>query len=199
MGLYPDITRRAVLGGMLAALSAPARAAERDHPPPFHTVRHQFTLVRPARTLPSIRLVDLDGRATDLSALLGQVTLLNFWATWCAACRTELPILERLSVTMAGRGVRVAAIAVDQEGRNKVAPFLKSLNIRRLPVYLDPHGLVAYSDRENRRNAPFALYGMPISYIIDRAKRVVGYLPGEADWTSSEGRNLLAHYAGSSL
>jgi thiol-disulfide isomerase/thioredoxin len=197
MGLHPDITRRAVLGGVLAAVAVPAAAAERDHPPTFRTVRHQFTLVRPARLLPSLRLVGLNGRATDLT-LPGQVTLVNFWATWCAACRTELPILERLSGTMADRGVRVIAISVDQGGRDTVAPFLRSLNIRRLAIYLDPEGLIAHSDRENRRNAPFALYGMPISYVIDRAGRIVGYLPGEADWTSPEGHALLAHYADAS-
>jgi thiol-disulfide isomerase/thioredoxin len=194
MGLHSDMTRRAVLGGVPAAVVVPAGAAERGHPPTFRTVRHQFTLVRPARLLPSLRLVGLNGRATDLT-LPGQVTLVNFWATWCAACRTELPILERLSGAMADRGVRVIAISVDQGGRETVTPFLRSLNIKRLPVYLDPEGLVAHADRENRRNAPFALYGMPISYVIDRAGRIVGYLPGEADWTSPEGQNLLAHYA----
>jgi thiol-disulfide isomerase/thioredoxin len=198
MGLHPNVTRRVVLGGLLAVAVSQARAAERSGPPSFHTARHQFTLLRPTRTLPPTRLVSLDGRAADFAALRGRVTLVNFWATWCAACRTELPMLERLHVTMADQGVRVAAISVDQGGRNTVAPFLRALNIRRLPVYLDPEGLVAHADRENRRNAPFALYGMPISYVIDRAGRIVGYLPGEADWTSPESRNLLAYFADSS-
>ena len=121
------------------------------------------------------------------------MTLVNFWASWCPACRTELPTLERLHVAMADQGVRVVAISVDRDGRDIAARYLRNLNIRRLPVYHDAEGLVAYTDRENRRNAPFALYGMPISYVIDSAHRIVGYLTGEADWASPAGRNLLAY------
>jgi thiol-disulfide isomerase/thioredoxin len=189
------MTRRALLGGILAATASQACAAEQDNPPSFNTARHQFTLLRPARQLPPVPLVGLDGRATDLAALSGRVTLVNFWASWCAACRSELPVLERLHIAMANQGVRVVAISVDRDGRNTVAPFLRALNVRRLPVYLDPEGLVAHSDRDNSRNAAFALYGMPISYLIDRAARVVGYMPGDADWMSPAGRNLLAYYA----
>jgi thiol-disulfide isomerase/thioredoxin len=195
MVLYPDVTRRAALGGLLAAGASRAFGAERDNPPAFETERRQFTQLRPARSVPPTRLVGLDGRAADLVAQLGKVTLVNFWASWCPACRTELPILERLHVTMADQGVRVVAISMDRDGRNAALPFLRKLNIRRLPVYLDAEGLVAYADRDNHRNAPFALYGMPISYVIDREHRIVGYLKGEADWTSPAARDLLAYYA----
>jgi hypothetical protein len=92
-------------------------------------------------------------------------------------------------------GVRVVAISVDRDGREAPVTFLRKLGIRQLPVFLDPDGRISYTDRENARNAPFALYGMPISYVIDRARRIVGYLPGEADWASPAGRNLLAQYA----
>jgi thiol-disulfide isomerase/thioredoxin len=195
MVLYPDMTRRAALGGLLTAAASRAFAAERDKPPAFETAHRQFTQLRPARIVPPTRLIGIDGRAADLVAQLGKVTLVNFWASWCPACRTELPILERLHVTMADQGVRVVAISVDREGRNAVLPFLRRLNIRRLPVYVDAEGLVAYTDRENIRNAPFALYGMPVSYVIDRDHRIVGYLKGEADWTLPAARDLLAYYA----
>jgi thiol-disulfide isomerase/thioredoxin len=192
MVLHSHMTRRAVLGATLAAAS-PVRAAE---PPRFDTAQHQFTLLRPARIVPPTSLIGLDGRAGDLVAQLGHATLVNFWATWCAACRTELPLLERVHVTMADQGIRVVAISVDQGGRDVVARYVRTLNLRRLPVYVDPEGLVAHSDRDNRRNAPFALYGLPVTYVIDRAKRIVGYLPGAADWTLPAAQELLAYYAG---
>ncbi len=196
MVLHPDMTRRAVLGGLLAATASRAIAAGPDSPPAFDGARRQFTELRPQRSVPPTRLVGVDGRAADLAQLLGKVTLVNFWASWCPACRTELPTLERLHIAMADQGVRVVAISVDRDGRDVAARYLRNLNIRRLPVYHDAEGLVAYTDRENRRNAPFALYGMPISYVIDSAHRIVGYLTGEADWASPAGRNLLAYYAG---
>jgi thiol-disulfide isomerase/thioredoxin len=142
---------------------------------------------------PPLRPTGLDGRAADLGALEGRVTLINFWATWCPACVNELPILERLHLS--DNGVRVIAIAVDREGGpQKVLRYLQKLNVRRLPVYLDPEGVIAYADQNNERKAPFALYGMPISYVIDRAGRIAGYFPGEADWMSPAALKLLDYY-----
>lgn len=192
---HADVTRRAVLGGLLTVAASRAVAGTRDDPPAFATERRQFTLLRPARVVPPTRLVGVDGRTTDLAAQLGKATLVNFWASWCPACRTELPILERLHLTMADQGVRVLAISVDRDGRDVAARYLRQLGIRRLPVYHDAEGLVAHVDGENRRNAPFALYAMPISYVVDRDRRIVGYLKGEADWTSPAARNLLSYYA----
>jgi thiol-disulfide isomerase/thioredoxin len=186
-----SLSRRTAIAGLLSAVVAPVRA--QDRPPHFETARRQYTLLRPARTPPPLRPNGLDGRAADLGALDGGVTLINFWATWCPACVNELPILERLHLS--GRGVRVIAIAVDREGGpQQVLRYLQKLNVRRLPVYLDPEGVIAYADQKNERKAPFALYGMPISYVIDRAGRIVGYFPGEADWMSPAALNLLDYY-----
>jgi thiol-disulfide isomerase/thioredoxin len=186
-----SFSRRVALTGALSILSVSARA--HDRPPRFETAQRQFTIVRPARTVPPLRPKGLDGRAVDLGPLAGRVTLINFWATWCPACVNELPVLERLHLS--GADVRVIAISVDREGGpERVARYLRKLNVRRLPVYLDPEGVIAYADRDNERQAPFALYGMPISYVIDRAGRIAGYFPGEADWTSPAALNLLDYY-----
>jgi thiol-disulfide isomerase/thioredoxin len=185
------LSRRTVLAGIVSTAAAPVCA--QDRPPRFETARRQYTLLRPARPLPPLRAKGLDGRAADLAALDGRVTLINFWATWCPACVNELPVLERLHLS--NKGVRVIAISVDREGApEKVARYLRKLNVRRLPVYLDPEGVIAYADRDNERNAPFALYGMPISYVIDRTGRIAGYFPGEADWMSPAALNLLDYY-----
>ena len=69
--------------------------------------------------------------------------------------------------------------------------FLEKNRIRNLPIYLDPNGYVAFSDVENRKNAPFALYGMPITYAIAASGWIVGYMPGAADWTSSAATDLI--------
>ena len=197
MTLHRRVTRRTVVAGLLGACApAMSHRARADGPPPFATVRHQFIQIRGARPVPSVRIPRLSGAAIDLTSFKGKVTLVNFWATWCAACRTELPLLERVHAAMADQGIRVVAISVDQGGRDVVARYVRTLNLRRLPVYLDPDGLVAHSDRDNRRNAPFALYGLPVTYVIDRAKRIVGYLPGAADWTLPAAQQLLTYYAG---
>lgn len=189
-----SLTRRALLSGLSSALATPA-LAQRERPPRFETASRQFTQISPPRALKPMRLRARDGRMNDVPVVSGGVTLINFWATWCPGCVNELPTLERLHA--ANQGARVIAISVDREGgRERVERYLQKLSIRKLPVYLDPDGEVAYTDRENPRGAPFALYGMPITYLVDRQQRVVGYFPGEADWTSPDAARLLAYYRG---
>jgi thiol-disulfide isomerase/thioredoxin len=193
------ISRRTVIRGLAAAASLTASrsfaASEPpNNPPRFETGGYQFTILRPAKIVPAIPLTRLDGTTRDLMTLRGRVVLLNFWATWCAACRTELPILDRVQATMAETGLQVVAVSVDRGGGRAVEPYVRALNIRHVQIYLDPDGLLAHSDKENRVQAPFALYGMPISYLIDSAGRIVGYMPGAADWTSKAGQDLLRYY-----
>ncbi len=183
--------RRPFVTSLLAGLAILAfePSAQALDIPSFEHGRYQFTILRPQRDIPTIRLFRLDGTTTELSALRGRPILLNFWATWCAACRTELPILDRLQKQDAG--LHVLAVSEDQADRASVARFVEALAIRDVPVYRDPNGYVAFSDRDNRRNAPFALYGMPITYLISASGRVVGYMPGAADWGSAAARDLL--------
>lgn len=196
-------TRRKMMGGLAAAAGlasglgplagrAGAQPGPAADPPPFGTASRQFTLLRPARPLPALRLIGLDGRASELASFRGQVVLLNFWATWCPACRNELPSLEHAQE--AHRGLKVLAVSVDRERPDRVKAYVERLKLRRVAVFADPEARVAFSDRDNPHKAPFALYGMPITYVVDRAGRVRGYMPGEGDWTSPQAARLLRHF-----
>lgn len=189
--------RRAFIGGIvgtIASLATKAAAAPADLDiPAFESGQYQFAIMRPQRQLPSIRLFRLEGKTTDLSSLRGRPILVNFWATWCAACRTELPILDRLSEIGSRTGLQVVAVSTDTSDRNVVDRFVRALKIRSLPIYLDPNGYAAFSDRENKKNAPFALYGMPVTYAIAASGQVIGYMPGAADWTSDAASKLIEY------
>jgi thiol-disulfide isomerase/thioredoxin len=170
----------------------PGRAAV-GGPPPFAAGRHQFTLLRGARPVPVAPIPRLGGGALDLTSFRGKVVLVNFWATWCPACRTELPILDRL----AGKGradLAVVAITTDRD-RSLVAPFVKKLNLRHLTIGFDPGGLVARAGASDGVDTPFALYGMPISFLLGVTGQVEGYITGEADWLSIEASRLFDYYA----
>ena len=153
-----DVLLRA-LAGMVAGLASGKAVAIEADVLRFESGRYQFTLLRPAQELPPLRLFRLEGGTTDLSALRGKPILLNFWASWCAACRIELPALDRL-YRDAWRGrVHVVAVSEDRGPRETVARFVNSLDLKALPIFLDPNGFVAHSDAGDARKAPFALFG----------------------------------------
>ncbi|KRQ99815.1 TlpA family protein disulfide reductase [Bradyrhizobium valentinum] len=174
------------------AMSSPGRAGT-GGPPPFATARHQFTEVRGARPVPAVPIPRLGGGALDLPSFRGKVVLVNFWATWCPACRTELPILDRLAGS--GRAdLAVVAVTTDRD-RSLVAPFVKKLKLRHLAIGFDPGGLVARAGARDGIDTPFALYGMPISFLLGVTGQVQGYITGEADWLSTEAGRLFDYYA----
>jgi thiol-disulfide isomerase/thioredoxin len=80
----------------------------------------------PAR-LPDFVLGDRNGKQTPIATWAGKSLVLNFWATWCAPCRREIPLLKSLSSEWGKRGVEVVGVAVDQ--RDKVAAFADDLKI----------------------------------------------------------------------
>jgi thiol-disulfide isomerase/thioredoxin len=85
------------------------------------------TLKIPDR-LPQFSLQDRAGKATPISSFDGKSLIINFWATWCAPCRSEIPLLESLHTEWADRDVRVVGIAVDH--RDKVLEFADRFKIR---------------------------------------------------------------------
>jgi peroxiredoxin len=189
--------RDVILSGLIgtgASLAAPSIATPQTlEVPTFESGKYQFTIIRPQQLLPSIRLFRLGGGTIDLSSLRGKPILLNFWASWCAACRTELRILERQYKSAWQGNLHVAAVSEDTGGRDTVERFIKTLELRALPIYLDPNGYVAHSDSANERKAPFALYGMPITYLIASSGTIVGYMPGAADWSSAAASSLIEY------
>jgi thiol-disulfide isomerase/thioredoxin len=202
MGAASDrhIARRAVLGSVLGAVAAAAAPsfpalALSEGPPLFATARHQFTILQPARIVPPVPITRLDGSITTFASFRGKVVLVNFWATWCPACRIELPLLDQLQQTAGGRDLQVIAISLDRGGGSTVAPFVRDLKLRHVGIYLDPEGRIARAGDDDNPAIPFGRYGMPISYVIDPAGRIAGYLAGEADWMSDAARNLLGYYA----
>lgn len=77
--------------------------------------------------LPAFSLSDSTGKATSISAWGGKSLILNFWATWCAPCRREIPLLKSLNGEWGGRDVQIVGIAVDY--RDKVLAYAQELKI----------------------------------------------------------------------
>jgi peroxiredoxin len=134
---------------------------------------------------PSIDLLTVDGASFSLQQLRGKVVLVNFWATWCEPCITELPSLQRLRDQLAAKGFEVLAVNY-QEGPARINSFIQKLNLT-LPVVRDTDGSVARS---------WGARIFPASYLVDRDGNIRHSLSGGADWTGaalvSTIRTLLA-------
>ena len=120
--------------------------------------------------------------------------LLNIWATWCKPCVREMPALDRLQGALGEDRFEVVALSIDSAGRAAVGPFFRRFGLEHLGIYLDPERHTAYTDAANPNGAAFPIYGLPITYLIDRQGRVVGYVTGPAEWDSDDAKRFLRHY-----
>ena len=74
---------------------------------------------------PDLTLKDIDGKNISLARYKGKVVLVNFWATWCDPCRTEIPWLIDMQAKYGPKGFTVLGVAMDEEGKSVVAPFVQ--------------------------------------------------------------------------
>jgi thiol-disulfide isomerase/thioredoxin len=121
------------------------------------------------------------GSSIDLAAQDGRVLLVNFWATWCAPCREEIPDLNDLHADLEDDGLRIIGIALDRRGREKVEPFAEKLSIK-YPIIIDPEG-TAESEFGPIPGLPTTIVVGPDGQIT---KRVVGIFPVDEMKTTLE-------------
>jgi peroxiredoxin len=121
---------------------------------------------------PDFELPRLAGGAPiALSALRGEVVLVNFWATWCKPCEDEMPAMQRLYETLAPEGFEMVAISVDESAED-VEAFRERLGVG-FPILLDPDQSVS------RR---YQTTGFPESLLVDRDGRIIERYVGPREW-----------------
>ena len=125
------------------------------------------------KPMPTFSLSELnsDTSLTD-SDILGNISLINVWATWCAPCRDEMPTLERLQAHLAHEDFVVFAVSQDVDGLATVKPYVSEYGYT-FPVLIDVGGEIG------RR---YGVTGYPESFVIDRTGQVVYHHVGYNDW-----------------
>ena len=133
---------------------------------------------------PAFTLARLGGGGTaGLTDFAGKLVLLNFWATWCAPCREEMPAMQRLWERYREHGLVIVAVAVDKGNNKQVASFVDKLGLN-YPILVDPEGKV-----RNR----YEVVGLPMSYLIGRDGKISGRVIGATDWDSPQAFALVEH------
>lgn len=157
--------RRAFITGSLALAAAPASA------------RPLMPLHDSPREMLSPPFVDGAGRDLTLGDFRGRVVLLNIWATWCAPCRDEMPMLDRLQAQLGGKDFHVLPLSIDRAGLGPVQRFYDEIGIEHLGKYLA---------EDIRAMLAFAVIGLPTTLLIDPKGREIARLVGPSEWDSAE-------------
>ena len=135
--------------------------------PPFKNI---LVLDKP-KVYKEIIFQDRDGNQLDLNLInTDEIYILNFWATWCAPCREEMPSLDKLQ---ANDGIFVFPINLEEKNLENTDKFYKDLNIVNLNTYFD-EGLKLVK--------VFALRGVPTTIILDKNKQMVARISGSIDF-----------------
>jgi len=170
-----------VVVALFAALTDGPRASV-AHASGIDDAARELDLIRPARPkqASSFSVSLLGGKTLELKELRGKPMLINFWATWCAPCREEMPAMERLYLKHRERGFTLLAISVDTDAA-LVKPFLEKHRLT-FPVALD-----AKMDLANT----YGVRALPASFLIDRNGYLTALALGPRAWDNRAAHALV--------
>ena len=125
------------------------------------------------KKLKNITFLDVDNKPINLNEFTGQLVIINFWATWCAPCKEEMPSLDNLKNLKAFENLKILPINVGQEDIQKSKIFFDDLKIKDLELYFDNSIKLAKT---------FTLRGLPTSVIINKEGEEFARIIGSIDF-----------------
>ena len=133
----------------------------------------------------NVFFLDKNDKKINIKEFNGNLLLLNFWATWCAPCKEEMPSLDRLQVNQNLSNLKIFAINISQESKKKVDSFFEDLNIKNFDPYFDAPTTLAKI---------FSLRGVPTSILIDKDGKEFARIMGSIDFNDKIFINWLKTY-----
>ena len=133
----------------------------------------------------NVIFLDKNDKEINIKEFNGNLLLLNFWATWCAPCKEEMPSLDRLQVNQNLSNLKIFAINISQESKKKVDSFFEDLNIENFDPYFDAPTTLAKT---------FSLRGVPTSILIDKDGKEFARIMGSIDFNDKIFINWLKTY-----
>jgi thiol-disulfide isomerase/thioredoxin len=127
-----------------------------------------FSGITKSAPAPDFTLQSLDGQSMTLSDLRGKAVLLNFWATWCAPCKIEMPWFVELQNEYGSQGLQIVGVAMDDSSKEDIAKFAKDMGVN-YPVLLGKEAV-----GEEYGGVP----ALPESFFIGRDGKIVDKIIG---------------------
>ena len=115
-------------------------------------------LTKNLKTYENVIFKDINQKDVNLDDYNGKLIILNFWATWCAPCKEEMPSLDSLQANIALHNLKIFPINIGQENLEKSESFFRDLNIKNLDIYFDPPDTLAKK---------FSLRGVPTTVFFN--------------------------------
>ncbi len=137
--------------------------------------------------VPEAVLLDEADGTHSLAEVRGRYVLLNFWATWCAPCREEMPALDRLQGELGGDRFAVVTVATGRNAVPAIKRFFEEQSVMNLPIWRDPKQEFARA---------MGILGLPVTVLIDPEGREVARLTGPAVWDGADAKALVTALIG---
>tara|TARA_B110001450_G_scaffold117652_1_gene111089 strand:- start:219 stop:734 length:516 start_codon:yes stop_codon:yes gene_type:complete len=128
---------------------------------------------------------DVNQKELSLANFKGKLIILNFWATWCAPCKEEMPSLDNLQSNTKLNNLKIFPINISQEDISKSKFFFKELNIKNLDIYVDAPITLAKK---------LSLRGVPTTILFNKEGKEFARIVGSLDFNDEEFINWLKLY-----
>ena len=144
-----------------------------------------LVLIKSLKTYEDVIFKDINQKNVNLDDFKGKLIILNFWATWCAPCREEMPSLDYLQSNIKLNNLKIFPINIGQEDISKSEFFFKELNIKNLNIYFDAPITLAKK---------FSLRGVPTTILFNKQGKEFARIIGSIDFKNEEFINWLKTY-----
>ncbi|MDC3355607.1 TlpA family protein disulfide reductase [Candidatus Pelagibacter sp.] len=144
-----------------------------------------LVLIKNPKLYEDVIFVDINQKNVNLDDFKGKLLILNFWATWCAPCKEEMPSLDNLQANTKLNNLKIFPINIGQEDVLKSESFFKELNIKNLEIYFDAPITLAKK---------FSLRGVPTTILFNREGKEFARIIGSIDFNDEEFINWLKLY-----
>ena len=137
------------------------------------------------KTYNNVIFLDNKDQKININQYKDNLLILNFWATWCEPCKEEMPSLDKLQVNPELDKIKIFAINIGKENKNKVNKFFVDFNIKNFEPYFDPPTTLAKK---------FSLRGIPTTILIDKSGQEFARVIGSIDFEDQNFVNWIKKY-----
>ena len=176
---------RAIIVVLVYIVWSDTSSTKASTPPPKEDDMVKFVELAPPLPVPEASFYTSNGKKINLNMFKGAWLLVNFWATWCAPCISELPSLYNLKQNKSSSKFKILLVSIDRAGPKVYKPFLKKLGLSKLKSASDP--------KANLMRA-LKISGIPTTLLIHPNGYIVGMYTGDAQWDHPFAEMLLMHY-----